>query len=614
MYRFITRLLQPLYTTGLVVMIALSSNAMAGDPFLAFSDLISGPDSGLGDGKGSGVIVTLWGQRLGSSQGGNKVYFTDSAGTKREVAHVYYWKNADGQLPSGPANLYASHRMQEIAVSIPDSASGPGALTVEVGGQLSNAIDFTVRDGKIYHVARRGSESGNGSWSSPWNSVSKADSTAPAGSTIYIHDVNTGDSSASKAIYWNEESSSSSLSAQFGYVAYPGYRPKVTGVVAVMGYKTQGMVTSKLDIYSSNYHSEKGVGQPSGKIASGVSMGISTTKNGRAIANRIGDIPGGCASEMEGAIAGTAQYGDYVSNFKAIGNEIYDYGCEGSSKLHHTTYIKVRSEGKNRQVEPWEFGYNYLHGNKAKFGIHQWDQGDGCGDLTDTLRIHNNVIIDQAGAGISVGSGCDWSMDVEITNNVLINVGLAADWDGIDPDTSNGPENAGISIRDSGLLGTMYIENNTILGWAADGQTLGGRGCLGLEGGGDHVTIIWNNNICHTDVDLPFIGIGYNAERKEDNVSGSNNVWYYSGSSPNNAKAPSWDTNKITDNPRSSVSGSLITMQESSPVMDTGLDKGLARDIYGSLRSGKTDIGAIEISEAKSPPAPPSDVSVRIGN
>ena len=46
-------------------------------PSVAFTDLITGPDTGLGDGVGSGAIVTVWGQRLGSVQGTNTIQFCD---------------------------------------------------------------------------------------------------------------------------------------------------------------------------------------------------------------------------------------------------------------------------------------------------------------------------------------------------------------------------------------------------------------------------------------------------------------------------------------------------------------------------------------------------------
>ena len=61
-------------------------------PLLRFTDLISGPSTGLGDGQGSGVIVTIWAQGVGDSQGTGQVYFTDSQGNdimEREIQENY---------------------------------------------------------------------------------------------------------------------------------------------------------------------------------------------------------------------------------------------------------------------------------------------------------------------------------------------------------------------------------------------------------------------------------------------------------------------------------------------------------------------------------------------
>ncbi|MCG8537586.1 MAG: hypothetical protein MI808_21055 [Pseudomonadales bacterium] len=592
-------------SAGAAALLLATPHIALADPFLAFSDLISGPDTGIGDGKGSGVIVTVWGQGLGSSQGTSKIYYTDSSGTKREAAHVYYWKNADGELPSGPANLYESHKMQEIAFSVPDSANGVGEIHVEVKKLASNPLPFTVRAGQIFHITGSGSDSNSGSFSSPWASFGEANSSAPSGSTIYLHDLEIGSPTSKRGIYWSGANANSTLEAQYAVVAYPGYQPTVTGKEGVQSYQRDGMVVSKLDIYSSNNLSVDAYGQPSNGNGSGPTFGINSTADGRAVANRIGDIPGGCSSKYQGAISGAAKFYNYVSNFKALGNEVYDYGCNGSTKLHHTTYMSIRSDGKNLKVTPWEFGYNYLHGNKAKFGIHQFDQNVGCGQFEDKpIRIHNNVVIDQAGAGISVGSEC-WTVDVEIENNVLINVGLAADWDGKDPNTSDGPENGGISIRDSGLKGTVTIRNNLIHGFTADNQEdgTGGRACLNFYGSQDNVVVLWDNNICYTDEDRPFMGSGYNADNKYDNVTGSNNVWYYSGSSPSFAKVPFWSTNHITTNPNIVVDGAEIEVgNKDAVVVDKAPASDLERDIYGKSRGSKPDIGPVEFFNPPSPP------------
>ncbi|GBO90152.1 hypothetical protein MSSD14B_38200 [Marinobacter salsuginis] len=583
-----------------------------------FSDLVNGPSVGLEDGKGSGVVVTIWGQNLGSVKGDGRVVFKDSSGKEYEP-HIYYWKNADGKLPSGPADLFSSHKAQEIAFSIPAAANGAGEILVEKGGIRSQPLPFLVREGKIFHVKSSGSDSGDGSWNNPWKTVGKADATAEAGSTIYIHDVDTGNMSNPQArgIYWNNTNSSSSAGAHFAILAYPGNQPKVIAQKAVENYKTEGMVVAKLDVYASNYLSVDEHGQPVGspiESSPGDTYGIQTTKFGRVIANRIGDIEGGCASKWNGAINGG--YGR-VEAVKLYGNEIYDYGCNGSSKLHHTTYLSLRGSDQPI-VEPWEWAYNYLHGNKAKFGIHNYDQGSGCGDLSDTLIIRDNVIIDQAGAGINVGSSCGWSMDGAIYNNLLVNVGLPADWDGVDPNTSQGPENGAIALRDQGdkssgggLSGHYRIFNNTIYRWTEDDQRQGGRGCLSFHGFGDNVSVNFSNNICITEIDRPFIGATTASENKLNNVVGSNNVFYYSGSAePVEAVKPIWDASALTSDPKLRFYDDRVEVLTDSPVAQNGNNLDLKYDLYGNKRPiTRPAIGAVEV--AGSPPSVPSDISIQ---
>lgn len=584
-------------TIAIVFAMTATFNVWAAQPFLAFSDIISGPSFGLGDGKGEGVIVSVWGQNLGSNQTDSQIFFEDSNGDVRPASHTYYWKNADGIAPSGPANLSQSHMMQEIAFSIPKSAAGAGKIFTRVNGVKSNTLSFTIRPGSIFFVSSEGADnSRGGSFSSPWRTVAYADGRAPSGSTIYVLDVDTGGRSSSRAIYWNNTSASSTLDAQFSIIAYPGYQPKVMAQAAVENYTTEGLVISKLDIYASNYLAVDSDGQPTGEpISFGGTYAIQSSKNGRAIGNRIGDIPGGCASKWNGAINGNATKDDRVSNFKGFGNEIYDYGCNGSSKLHHTIYLSVRS-GSGLVVEPWEWGYNYLHGNKAKFGIHQYDEGQGCGDLSGPLKIHNNVIVDQAGSGISVGSACGWSMDMYIENNVLINVGLAADWNGVDPDTSNGAENGGIGIRDAGLKGTAFIRNNLIYKYSEDGQTVGGRGCLNLTGHADNIKIDFINNICFTRNSQPFVGVVFNSSNKLDNIVGSNNFWIDLGAE--SVAIPDWDTLPYTGSSDLNVSNSMFFIDAESQVIDSGASVVLARDIYGTLRDPLVDIGPVEFDSS----------------
>lgn len=583
----------------------------AGNPVLLFSDLISGPDTGLGDGLGSGVIVTVWGQHLGSLQGTSQVEFCDSAAQCR-AGHVYYWKNADGVAPSGPANLYESHGMQEIAFSIPDSAIGAGTIRVTVDGDTST-LPFTVRAGEIYHVMPSGDDSNPGTFAEPWltsgrvGNTSAGGTTAGVGATTYFHGTFSGgiSSSSNRGIYFNNsDASSTDANTQFFYVAYPGTHSTTSGQEGFTNYQVSGASISKFKIEASNC-TEIANGQRSDCNTNGT-WGVRTDQWGRTVGNYFTDQPGRCASRYQGAIVGGASDEDNVSNTKIFGNEIEEYGCYSSNALHHTTYMSIRSAPDDVIVDPWEFGWNYLHDNHTKGGLHQFDQDDGCGDTTGPVIIRNNVIINQAGPGISFASQCGWSMDAYIENNIIINAGRPVEWDGLDPNTGSQNEPGGIVIRDSGvpeesggLLGTMFIRNNTIQGVGWEGMAEQGEGCIALNGSDANATIELWDNVCVNTRDYPFIGVASRAPEKMSKVSGSNNVFFYAGSGlPTRAVQCVWEdvpvtTNTITSDPLLSITGSRVSVDALSPVLgQSGTD--LTRDIYGNLREAFSALGAVE--------------------
>ena len=596
-------------------------------PKLNFTDLISGPDTGLGDGKGSGVVVTIWGQGLGSDRKSSTITFTDSEGKTSAPAHIYYWKNADGQLPGGPANLFASHKMQEVAFSIPNMATGAGTIRIKVNGETSNALPFTIRGGAVYHVKTSGNDgSGTGTYSKPWKTINKAfDSITAAGSTIYVHDsISTVDySKKTGAIYWNDGAASSGLSNQYGVIAFPDSQPRAEGLSGFQNYKTAGQVVSKFAVFASECE-EDANHQPinCSKIAQDKSVGIEPSAYGRAVGNTITDAPGNCADSQQGAISAGANNGqDRVSGYQILGNEVYEYGCEGTSKFHHTTYISIRSGDLNLQIPAWRFGWNYLHDNHAKNGIHMYDEnfnGLECGSPVGDLIINDNVVVNQGGAGINIGANCPWNNDFQVYNNVLINVGLPADWDNVDPNTSFGANTNGIAIKDGspsngGLFGTVNLFNNTIIGWDPRRIDDQAGGCIGLQGGGDHVTIITKSNVCITDIDAAFLQLSYDAAGQADNISGSNNAWYYSGSSPKHAIKPSWDNSAITSNPLVRVTGSKdsrLEVQSNSPLVGK-LNSNVSHDIYGNARQSDGEIGAVEYFTSRKPKSP-TNVSVKV--
>ena len=586
------------------------------EPVLNFSDLISGPDTGLRDGQGSGVIVTIWGQHLGSNQATSTLTFTDVTNKEFSSPKIYYWKDANGQLPGGPANLYESHSMQEIAFSIPDVASGAGTIHVTVNGQDSNKLPFTVRSGNIYHVKSSGSDSsGDGSFGKPWRTAQNAlDNIDDAGATLYVHDsVVDGSDTTDRAIYWNNASAAGTIDNQFAVVAYPGSQPAAKGYSGFLNYNTSAQVVSKYTIFASECDEGKN-GQPT-NCATGSSLnktyGIQASAYGRGVGNRITDRVGGCADGTQAAISGNALNGnDRVSGYQILGNEVHDYGCAGSNKLHHTTYLSIRSADLNLKVPPWRFGWNYLHDNHTKNGIHQYDEnqaGTLCGSPNNTVIINDNVIVNQSGAGINIGANCPWTNDFEVYNNVLINVGLAVDWDGIDPSTANGPNTSGISVQDGGLSGTVRIFNNTIHTWNDDDIFSDTQACLGLQGTGENVSVIWSNNICITDKDKPFVAPGCcGAEVQLDHVTGVNNAWYYNGTGASRAIVPDWDVSAIIVDPLITKTMVKLSVGPGSQLIGASTSA-TSHDLYGVARLPDGEIGAVEYLLA---PGNPSSVTI----
>ncbi len=605
-------------TSGQCLVQSSSTNS----PVLNFSDLISGPKTGNADGAGGltssehGSIITVWGVNLGETQKNSKVYFRDSQNNIHEVAHIYYWKNADGNQPSGPADLYTYQKMQEIAFSVPSSvADGPGKIFINIDEVNSNELDFTIRAGNIYHIKTTGSDStGDGSWLNPWATISRhnsgsqgASTKVSPGDTVYVGDgvneidTDTGASTDSGIYISGVHAGEDNTNTQIAFVTYPGARAKAKGKNdGITLYKTSGIVISKYIAEAGEYYE---VLEETGSIKSRA-VGINTNKNGRLIANRITDPEGECASGWNGAIKGDATTldKDMVSNVKIYGNYIHDWGCEGTSKFEHTTYLSVRNGGAF-DVDPWEFGWNLLKDNMAVHGIHNYDEtnGDVCGDIKGTVRIHDNYIINQTGAAIDISaksnSGICWTAPFEVYNNVLVNTGLG-------PVNESGALTSAIYIRDKGLSSHIKIFNNTIYGYGdpeIPANERGGNAALYVydDGRSDpNPTIEFSNNIIYDTKGVAYTNI--EGDIALAHLSGSNNVWYSDhGISPDlpaslAASAILSDPlfiNKLNNN---------LNLQETSPAKDAGLDLSIyfSDDFFGVFRpqGSAYDIGAYEYS------------------
>ncbi|EKD27033.1 MAG: hypothetical protein ACD_79C00917G0001 [uncultured bacterium] len=561
-------------------------------PVLNFSDITSGPNTGLNDGIGDGAIVTVWGNNLGCAKNDSKIYFKDSSNNLIPVEHVYYWKIADGKLPGGPADLYSSHQMQELAFSIPNTATlGLGKIFIEKDGVKSNELDFTVRTGPIFYVAFTGNDSaGDGSFLKPWktfgyatNGASTKNSVIP-GTIIYGVDV-TELQEVSIRVKDGTEASPIAL------IAYPGK------VLSIKNNTTVNTREGGLVAYNITDKPEFWVFSKWDVRAKG-SAGIVPFNGGRIIGNAITDYLNGegCADGAAGAICST---NGTSANAKIFGNYIHDWGCYNTSNQEHTTYFSIRNQGFNSA--PLEFAWNNLSNNSARFGIHFYDEHD-CWGYTGVTRIHDNFVLNQVGPGFNLGAmGCNTgralSGDFDVYNNVFVNTGLL------------GANNAGFSaihLYGNNTQSHVRIYNNTIYGYGYLGagengydagfcvdSSMGNGGSYNFSG-----TYEFINNIVVDTNNLSFV----TKTNPKLPRAATNNIWYNGGDNIP-ASTPDWSLNTITSNPLFvNPSKNNFYLQQNSPAINSGslsVVQVVTKDFIGVNRpyGQYFDIGAYEYTE-----------------
>jgi hypothetical protein len=165
----------------IIILFLFFTSTIQAAPVLYFSDITSGPKTGLTDDQvtNQGAIVTIWGAGLGSSQGDSTISACGAA-----PSHIYTWANASIQK-GHPADLYTYHKMQYIQFAISSSANdGAGTISVTVGGETSNTLPFTIRSGNIYFVATTGDNGDTGTWAEPWADMRYATDHNAAGTSL----------------------------------------------------------------------------------------------------------------------------------------------------------------------------------------------------------------------------------------------------------------------------------------------------------------------------------------------------------------------------------------------------------------------------------------------
>ncbi len=310
---------------------------------------------------------------------------------------------------------------------------------------------------------------------------------------------------------------------------------------------------------------------------------LSASRNGRSVGNLLIQKPNTCFTGWSGAIVSGGHGGQ---NYKAFGNHIKDLGCDNSSRYAHTLYMSIRSETAVI-TKPWEIGFNYLDNNNVFYGIHNYDEsytGD-CGKMTGTLKIHNNVIINQRGAGINISTrdaaspkiAC-WAADIEIVNNVLINVGLGA----LQEDNV---ANAGAIQVGGDLSGnSLVISNNTVYGHGDDiSLNAETNKILGVRYNWSNPLVEINNNVFVQTTNLPWV-------ETDETLTGSHNSFW--STATNSANTPYPFTNNIITDPEITINGSKVELSVTSPLIDMGITAASPFDVYGEARG--TTVGAVQ--------------------
>jgi hypothetical protein len=561
----------------------LAQKSLAASPVLNFSDLTSGPKTGLGDGLGQGAIVTIWGNYLGSTQGASKVYFKDSLNVSREAAYVYYWKNADGTLPGGPSDLYSYHKMQEIAFSIPaGSADGAGKIHVTVNGTTSNELDFMVRAGNLYFVKSSGNDStGNGSWGNPWltlqSTIEGGNGKMVAGDVLYSDGVGT----ASGLVVGRTARINGTDQSPIFVTAYPN------SSVDVSGYSGTGEHTITYFFANSNWNWSKI------SISTEIS-GINISKNNRLVGL---EITGPTVfAGYAGAIGGSCSDGnDNCGGGKYLGIYIHNYGTDTDTwdVFQHLYYVSNRS---GEIKESYEVGWNHLANNPILQGIHIYDQV-ACGDWSGTMKIHDNVVKNQRGSAINVNlAGCTPRLLVpfEIYNNILIT----------DPGCTYAGEAIKINTptRAETPASNNKVYNNTVYGFRAINNFVAGN------------TDFRNNVVVDSD------NLLYDTNRTYfwDGPTTESNNLFFSTANPS-LPLPTWAAGAIGADPDFvSPAGNDFGLSVGSPAISAGTNSTLTvapRDFFGQLRqSGSVSLGAVEYNISSgadvTAPSAPTGLSV----
>jgi len=532
-------------------------------PRIFFSDLESGPN--IGGQKNHGVWVTIWGKGFGATRDSSTV-----------------------TIGGGPAAEYPIWTDTKITFQLgPAAKSGPMVVNLKgkSGSGASNGLAFTVRAGKIYFVAANGSDWRNGSFQSPWKTITYAKDRMSAGDVSYIKDGVAQTSEDHFTAYLSMDRNGGSNSGKAGapkaLVAYPGARVTIGKAHGLdYGIRTPN-IASRADYWViSQLH------------IIGGKQAIDVGGTGWKIVGNDIECPGG--DGQVGCVEASQ-----ASGIKFYGNEVHNAGAGPvASKFYHAIYFSTDSNHI-------DVGWNHIHDNFTCRAV-QFHSSPlcrpNCGARDQTghnqfdLHVHDNLIHGDSCNGINFATVDPSKGAVEAYNNVIYHVGVA------DPKDGGGAFSciyvAGITNTGPVGTGTVEVFNNTLYDCAANRSrnSDGSRGAFSAVGGAG-LTMRLRNNIVYQ---LP--GEVY-IDGNKAQISGDKNLWFGAGNGPGQT------TGNLNADPQFIDLGkSDFHLRGASPAHDAGttvlpnnpfvVSKGGAADKDGVSRpQGKAfDLGAYESS------------------
>ena len=558
------------FLSSLLLFISSGLFAQPSPPRIFFSDLESGPNTG--GRNNNGAWVTIWGKGFGAERGRSTVTIGGAAAAEYPV-----W--SDGKIAF---QLGRSARSGNIVVN---AQSGRGRKEKAA----SNGLPFTVRKGRIFFVARDGSDLRKGTLSQPWHSILYAKDHISAGDIVYIGNGVTQNREDSYAAYVSMDrdggNNSGKPQAPKALVAYPGARVTI-GVARGLEY----------GIRTPNIHAREDYWVISQLHIIGGRQAIDIGGVGWKIVGNEIECPG--ADGQVGCVEASQ-----ASHMKFYGNEVHNAGASpASSKFFHAVYFSTDSNHI-------DVGWNHIHDNFTCRAI-QFHSSPlcrpGCGSNDETgrnqfdLHVHDNLIHGDNCNAINFATVDPSRGPVEAYNNVIYHVGLR------DPQQNGGAFSciyvAGITNHGSAGGGTVEIFNNTLYDCAANSSrnTDGSRGAVSVGGGPPSLMIRLRNNVIYQ---LP--GEIY-LDGNKPQISGENNLWFGVGPPPEQT------ANNLNDDPQFvDLAAFNFHLREGSPARETGVavlpnnsfapTPGQATDKDGAVRpQGKAfDLGAYEGAERK---------------